>query len=149
MEKINFRVSVKSFIVHDDKVLILKRSPDDVHKPGIWEIPGGRLELGEDPRIGLKREIEEETGLINLEFIQNFRSENIYNTISKRLPFKGQIIEKHSIYFLCEAKQKDVKVDNNEIIDHKWLSYAEAKKLIIFKSLRDILHKAQDFLINL
>jgi len=30
------------------------------HKPGTWDIPGGRLELGEDPFLGLKRETHEE-----------------------------------------------------------------------------------------
>ena len=60
----NFRISAKSFIVDkDNRVLILKRSMDDVHKPGVWEIPGGRLELGEDPVLGLMRETKEELGL--------------------------------------------------------------------------------------
>ena len=34
-----------------------------MHKPGAWEIPGGRLEIGEDPHLGLKREVKEETQL--------------------------------------------------------------------------------------
>ncbi len=60
----NFRIAVKSFIV-DNKgnVLLIRRRTNDVHKPGAWDIPGGRLELGEDPFIGLKRETKEETGL--------------------------------------------------------------------------------------
>jgi len=61
--EINFRVAVKAFIIKDDKLLILKRASDDVQSPNIWEIPGGRLELGEDPILGLMREIREETGL--------------------------------------------------------------------------------------
>lgn len=59
----NFRVAVKAFIVHDGKLLVIKRRSDDVHKPGQWDIPGGRLELGEDPFMGLKRETREETNL--------------------------------------------------------------------------------------
>ncbi len=62
-DKINFRLAVKAFIVNKDKLLIVKRAGDDVQKPNIWEIPGGRLDLGEDPFIGLVREIREETGL--------------------------------------------------------------------------------------
>src|SRR5690242_1955170 len=59
----NFRIAVKAFIIKDDKLLLLKRRSNDVHKPGDWDIPGGRLELGEDPFLGLKRETKEETGL--------------------------------------------------------------------------------------
>ncbi|HTL39478.1 MAG TPA: NUDIX domain-containing protein [Methylomirabilota bacterium] len=56
----NFRNAVKAFIVKDNKLLMLKRRANDVHKPGAWDIPGGRLELGEDPYEGLKREASEE-----------------------------------------------------------------------------------------
>ena len=64
MEKeVNFRVAVKSFIVNDGKVLLLRGRVNYVHKPGVWDIPGGRLALGEDPFLGLKRETKEETSL--------------------------------------------------------------------------------------
>ncbi len=56
----NFRNAVKAFIVKENKLLLLKRRPNDVHKPGEWDIPGGRLDLGEDPFEGLKRETKEE-----------------------------------------------------------------------------------------
>ena len=52
-----FRIAVKSFIMNsENKLLLIKRRSNDVHKPGQWDIPGGRLELGEDPFLGLKRE---------------------------------------------------------------------------------------------
>ncbi|OGE83240.1 MAG: hypothetical protein A3B10_01120 [Candidatus Doudnabacteria bacterium RIFCSPLOWO2_01_FULL_44_21] len=58
----NFRNAAKAFIIQDGKVLILKRCADNPHKPGAWDIPGGRLELGEDPFAGLTRETKEEIG---------------------------------------------------------------------------------------
>lgn len=33
-----------------------------------WDIPGGNLKIGEDPVVGLKREIKEEVGLDILVF---------------------------------------------------------------------------------
>ncbi len=63
-----FRNAAKAFIVKDGKLLMLKRRANDPHKPGAWDIPGGRLELGEDPYEGLKREMKEETGA-NVEII--------------------------------------------------------------------------------
>lgn len=59
----DFRLAAKAFIVDDGAVLAVRRSPDDVQEPGIWELPGGRLEPGEEPRTGLIREVDEETGL--------------------------------------------------------------------------------------
>ncbi len=60
----NFRIAVKSFIVNEKgELLLIKRRDNDPHKPGVWEIPGGRIDLGEDPFEGLKRETKEETGL--------------------------------------------------------------------------------------
>jgi 8-oxo-dGTP diphosphatase len=56
-----YRVSVKGLCVRDGKILILKEAE---HLSGQWELPGGGLDFGEDPREGLRREIEEETGLL-------------------------------------------------------------------------------------
>ncbi|MFA4946172.1 MAG: NUDIX domain-containing protein [Candidatus Micrarchaeia archaeon] len=56
-------IAVKAFIVDSNRVLLIKRNQDDEHCPGLWEIPGGRLEEGENPFDGLKREVREETGL--------------------------------------------------------------------------------------
>jgi len=58
----NFALAVKAFIIKDGKALLLKRRLNDEHKPGTWDIPGGRLEAGEDPISGLRREVKEEAG---------------------------------------------------------------------------------------
>jgi 8-oxo-dGTP diphosphatase len=51
-------MSVKASIKDTDgKILLLKESD------GSWELPGGGLEHGENPREALSREIAEETGL--------------------------------------------------------------------------------------
>lgn len=44
------------------RILITKR-PDHVHQGGMWEFPGGKLEPGEGPEIGLDRELHEELGI--------------------------------------------------------------------------------------
>ena len=57
-------IAVKAFIVNDkEELLLIRREDKDVHAAGAWEIPGGRLEPGEDPFEGLKREVMEETGI--------------------------------------------------------------------------------------
>ncbi|HEX7724649.1 MAG TPA: NUDIX hydrolase [Candidatus Paceibacterota bacterium] len=55
-----YRVSIKGLCVRDGKVLLAKESAE---LSGMWEMPGGGLDFGEDVKEGLKREIEEEMGL--------------------------------------------------------------------------------------
>jgi 8-oxo-dGTP pyrophosphatase MutT (NUDIX family) len=50
-----FPVSIKGVCVRDGQVLLLRNERDE------WELPGGKLELGEDPVDCLRREIAEET----------------------------------------------------------------------------------------
>lgn len=51
-----FPLSVKGVVVQDGRVLLLE------NERGEWELPGGKLELGEDPQRCVVREIAEETG---------------------------------------------------------------------------------------
>lgn len=62
MEKIT-KVSVAAFIYHQGKALIVRRSKKEKFLPGAYEIPGGKLDFGENPKTGVVREIKEEVGL--------------------------------------------------------------------------------------
>ena len=52
---------VAAIFIKDEKVLACRRAP---HKssPGLWEFPGGKVELGESAFVALEREIKEELG---------------------------------------------------------------------------------------
>lgn len=45
------------------RVLLAQRPPGK-HLAGMWEFPGGKLEPGESPAIGLVRELHEELGIL-------------------------------------------------------------------------------------
>lgn len=51
-----FPVSVKGVVVRDGRVLLLRNERD------AWELPGGKLDLGEQPAECVAREIAEEVG---------------------------------------------------------------------------------------
>ena len=52
-----FPVSVKGVLLRDGRVLLLKNEREE------WELPGGRLESGEDPVSCLVREVREELAI--------------------------------------------------------------------------------------
>lgn len=45
------------------KVFMARRSMNKKFLPGVYELPGGHVEFGEDPIVGLKREVREELAL--------------------------------------------------------------------------------------
>lgn len=55
-------VSAVALIDRDGRVLLAQR-PDGKSMSGLWEFPGGKVELGETPETALVRELEEELGI--------------------------------------------------------------------------------------
>lgn len=124
----NFRITAKSFVVKDGKLLVLKRAFNDVQKPNIWEIPGGRLELGEDPREGIKRETKEETN-IDVEVLHPI---NIKHFVRN----DGQTIT--MLIFLCKALNDNIKL-SEEHSAFDWIPIEKCKE-----KLTDFFHKEVD-----
>jgi 8-oxo-dGTP diphosphatase len=57
-----FRMGVYGLAINDDAILLARVGPGDV-EVGAWTLPGGGLDWGEHPILGLEREFVEETGL--------------------------------------------------------------------------------------
>jgi 8-oxo-dGTP diphosphatase len=53
-----YRISIKALILDEQQRFLLF-----LEENGIWELPGGGLDFGEDPQACLKRELKEEAGL--------------------------------------------------------------------------------------
>lgn len=118
-------VAVKALIIRDGKILIIKRSSkEDVYK-NEWDLPGGKLEFGEHPIDGLKREVKEETGL-EIEVIKPISVWTFFKNDGKT-----QVI---GITFLAKPISDEIKL-SKEHVDSKWVCL---RKLITIKFMRKL-----------
>lgn len=116
----NFALAVKALIIKNDKVLILKRKPDNPHAPDKQDIPGGRLEIGEDPFEGLRRECLEETKC-DIEIGKPLDVQHFKRT-------DDQIIT--MIVFDCQLKPNQEIQISDEHSEYRWSRVEETKRLI-------------------
>jgi len=118
------------------------------HKTGIeyWNFPKGTVEKGELEIETAKREIEEETGLINLNFDKKFKIAERYFCRGIKPENKGKLIFKTVIFYLAETKTKNIKI-SPEHIGYEWLFYEESfERIKKFKASQKILSKANKFI---
>jgi 8-oxo-dGTP pyrophosphatase MutT (NUDIX family) len=63
-----FPVSAKGIVVRDGAVVLLRNRRDE------WELPGGKLEIGESPERCVAREIDQELGVGQLPMPDAYKS---------------------------------------------------------------------------
>ena len=118
-------LAVKGIIRRSDgKMLVLKRSSKDDHKPGVWETVGGGMDREETPQEALMREIQEDTSL-------DVRVDVPFNVFS----FKKDTGEfKVGITFLCEYLSGEVML-SDEHSEYRWIDPKEFADLESVPSL--------------
>ena len=57
-------VAGKAVVRRDGRILLLQRSLKSGFDPGRWELPGGKINYGENLGDALQREVQEEVGLV-------------------------------------------------------------------------------------
>ncbi len=55
---------VKGIVIKDTKLLMVQRKHPDVKFDGLWELPGGKVDLGETLEDACVREVAEEAGIV-------------------------------------------------------------------------------------
>lgn len=93
-----------------------------------WDFPKGMVDAGEEPLAAAVREVEEETGLTQLDFHwgHSFRETEPYGN-------------KHKIarYYIAESRDGEVHLPVSAELGHpehdefRWMSYDEAKELLV------------------
>ena len=80
-------VDVVAAIIRDNQKILITQRFDNVHLPGLWEFPGGKVEPDESLTAGLEREIREELGVTILVGDEFFSVVHDYSPKSVRLHF--------------------------------------------------------------
>jgi len=107
---------------------------------GHWDFVKGNVEPNETEKQTVTREMMEETGITNAQFIDSFR-ESI-NYFYRR---QGLTINKEVVFFIIESQTDQVTI-SFEHIGFTWLPYQQAMDKLTFKNAKDVLLKAHDFL---
>ncbi len=105
------------------KVFLPKRAATKKFLPGVYELPGGHIEYGEDIIGGLKREIKEELGM----------TVNVGDPFAA-FTYTNETKGSHSIevlYFVqFEGSVENVKLNTNDHSEAGWFSEVETLKVM-------------------
>jgi bis(5'-nucleosidyl)-tetraphosphatase len=108
-----------------------KRRPSQLSPPAL---------PGESEKETVLRELQEETGIVDAQFIEGFKEKIEY--FYRR---QGATIHKQVIFFLMETHTEKVQI-SFEHVGYTWLNYEQAMEQLTFKNAKDVLQKAQEFL---
>jgi 8-oxo-dGTP diphosphatase len=124
-----YKVSICACIVNDsNEILLVKRSPSN-EWAGIWEMPGGGVEKGEDLQAAIIREVREETGLVVSGKPVVFDYFDFYNIENGKYKRK----------FCLKLKAAGEVELSNEHSDFKWFSSKSLARELIpqFKDIKN------------
>lgn len=135
----HFMVAVGAVIelANSGKFLLLKRS-DEFHK-NAWEFVYGRIDQGENLETALRREVREETGIDELEVIDQFSTWHMYRGDQTS---ENEVI---GISFYCRTNTAEPKL-SSEHSQFKWATLEEASKLVSVEGIVEDLNKFKTFL---
>jgi len=112
-----------------------------LHYPsGHWDFVKGKMEEGETTQQTAIREAQEETGITDIVFVDDFEEWIEYN-----FQVQGELVHKRVVFFLAETKTKEVLI-SHEHLDYIWADYQTAMEKTTFGNARSILSKSKSIL---
>ena len=116
-------------VLHDDKVLLIKQ-----HQ-GFYGFPKGHMEKNETEIETALRETKEETG-IDAILDKEKRFEISYYTRKNNF--------KTVVYFLAHPKNIEIKIQEKEIIEAKWVSINDVEGILTFDNMKELWKKVKE-----
>ena len=107
---------------------------------GHWDFVKGNVEANETEKETVVRELREETGITDACFIDVFREKIEY--YYRR---QGKTVHKEVIFYLMETNTETITI-SFEHVGSIWLNYNQAIEKLTFKSAKNLLKKANEFL---
>lgn len=121
------------------------------HLSGHYDFPKGHMEFGETEEMTLRREIQEETGISDLEVvplrlsIRYFYRAHGTEALRRRREHRGTWIFKQ-VHFFPARTQTERVVLSHEHRGYVWLPYRDAVATVTFENARRVLRHCEDAL---
>jgi 8-oxo-dGTP diphosphatase len=129
-------IAMKAIITDNrGRILLLRKSTDDF-QAGKWDVPGGRIEIGEYWQDALRREVFEETGLELTKISKPV-------AVSEWRPIiKGETVQIVATFLLCQiAMDSQIKL-SKEHDDFAWVKHHDLAKYEIIDTEVDAIEAA-------
>jgi 8-oxo-dGTP pyrophosphatase MutT (NUDIX family) len=105
---------------------------------GHWDFVKGNIEKGEMLKDTVIREIGEETGITDANFVEGFEDKVEYH-----YQRDGQLVHKEVVFFLVKTNTENVKL-SHEHHGFIWLDFNSALKKLTYKTAQNMLKRIKD-----
>ncbi len=129
------RVGVGAVILHEDKVLLVRRGKSPSY--GKWSLPGGLVELGETTTEAIAREILEECGI-------KIRVVDVAGVITRVVKDDADRVRYHYVLvdYLAYPDSLDV-VAGSDAEEARWFAIEGVANLDTTQGLLDMIRRAE------
>lgn len=131
-----FHVSQKALIIENDKCLLLYKEKD-----GFWELPGGRVDEGEEGMESFARELKEELGIDKFEIL-GIADYYIWAKLRQR----DKIPATMTVFLVKADLKNSIELEEETHTRYRWCNKAEVDKLNFYwPNEKDSIKKGFDF----
>lgn len=122
-------ISVRAIVKRGDKTLLLKRSSGRESILGMYELPGGRLEYGEQPEDSLRRHLDSEAG-VSIQVMQLLDAVTYVDRDDRHVQYT-------IILYLVSIGSLNVDVSSSKKYNHyDWIRLSDPQRILVTDSTK-------------